>query len=366
MLKKKMSYLKNLNTILNARYYQTGLVLKAGILVILISSAAVLQAKESKSILSAKEIRDLAVQIETVEKSLLNIKIQSEAWVERKTSSAPCNPWKKTPIYWSSTAWLDGLPTGKMRVDVNRQVLEWKDGAAPTAEESYSAGFDGQYGRVANHTFGHSGKILPLEKGELTPDAPKNLKIGQASYFTGTGFSINFWPVNKGYKLSQVFYLASDTNTAAASKTDELEFTREKFQGVDCIKFGPRSQKGGHESYWLDPSRGFALIGYEHTSILKDGSEKVKSRIKVNKLKEVAPGVWWPMEAFLERALLDPQKPYERIIYHVTDVIANDPNLDENIYTVPFPKGYMVDDKVTGKKYKVGEEPNTPKEQPRK
>jgi hypothetical protein len=366
MLKKKMSYLKNLNTILNTNYYHTFLVLKVSVLLILISSAATLQAKESESVLSAKEIKDLAAQIETVEKSFLNIKIQSEAWVERKTSSDPCERWQRTPTYWSSTAWLDGHPNGKMRVDVNKQVLEWKDGAAPTAEESYSAGFDGQYGRIARHTFGHSGKILPLKKGELIAGAPTNLNIGQVNYFTGTDFSINFWSANKGYKLSQIFYLASDPNTAAASKTDELEFAREEFQGIECIKFGPRSQKGGHESYWLDPSRGFALLGYENTGILKDGSEKVKSRIRVNKLKEVAPGVWWPMEASVESGPSKSREYWERLVYRASDVVANDPNLGESIYTVPFPEGYSIDDKVTGKKYKVGEDPNTPKEQPKK
>jgi len=36
-------------------------------------------------------------------------------------------------------------------------------------------------------------------------------------------------------------------------------------------------------------------------------------------------------------------------------VVANDPNFDETIFTVPFPDGYLIDDKVAGKKYIVGQ-----------
>jgi hypothetical protein len=46
--------------------------------------------------------------------------------------------------------------------------------------------------------------------------------------------------------------------------------------------------------------------------------------------------------------------------------VANDPDFNEGIFTIHFPKGYTIDDKITGKRYKVGEELNAPKEQPKK
>ena len=48
-------------------------------------------------------------------------------------------------------------------------------------------------------------------------------------------------------------------------------------------------------------------------------------------------------------------KPWKRIVYRASNVVANDPNFDENIFTVPFPEGYLIDDKVNGVKYRVGE-----------
>jgi hypothetical protein len=58
-------------------------------------------------------------------------------------------------------------------------------------------------------------------------------------------------------------------------------------------------------------------------------------------------------------------KPWRKFVYRASTVIANDPNFDESIFTVPFPKGYRVEDKITGKTYVVDSnipiaEPNKP------
>jgi hypothetical protein len=81
--------------------------------------------------------------------------------------------------------------------------------------------------------------------------------------------------------------------------------------------------------------------------------EHVVSEIRVNKLQEVASGVWWPMEATVESEPRDPNTPYKRTVYRALKVVANDPNFGESVFTPAFPKGYRVDDKVTGKKYVV-------------
>ena len=113
-------------------------------------------------------------------------------------------------------------------------------------------------------------------------------------------------------------------------------------------------------SYWLDPARGFALLGHDNISIRKDGSEQVSTRIRVTKLKEVTPGMWWPIEATLISSPLKPGDPYSRTVYRASNVVANDPNFDESIFTVPFPDGYLIDDKVSGRKYRVGEKSQAP------
>lgn len=328
---------------------------------ILFITSIIVQAEKSKLILSVEDVNALIPEIESAERRLLNIKVEAEAWIEEKPSLSA--PWKRTPVYASCTAWLDGRPRSKARVDVHKQVLKWVDGAAPYGEESYSVSFDGQYGRVVDHTFSHSGKTHLSKRGELLSDFPRGLRSTWFSAYTGAQFSFQFFFNDEGYTFSQFFRAAVSPE---ALKAKPFEVAREEFQGVECIRFGTGKQAWGCISYWLDPSRGFSLLGHDNISIHNDGTEKVISRIRVIKLKEVASGIWWPVEAYVESDPLKAGEPYTRTVYRASNVVANDPNLNESIFTVPFPDGYLIDDKVTGKKYRVGEDPNAPKNQPEK
>jgi hypothetical protein len=333
----------------------TGLALVLGLVILLLPVSTITQAAPESG-LSTKELKQLVPAVEAPEKSVFNIRIESEIWVDRKVSlSDPCEPWQRTPIYVASTAWFDGSPGGKARVDVHKQVIEWLQGAAPYAESSYSISFDGKHGRVVNHTIGHSGKTVPRKRARIMPRPPKRLTSGWYPTFTGVRFSMNFFFVGRDLKFSQIFNEASQPDSAAASW---FGFTREPFAGVQCIRITSKRTKahGREESYWLDPGRGFALLGSERKSVLPDDTEQVKSRIRVKKLKEIVPGIWWPIEATLETLSTVPEKPYERIVYRALSVAANDPDLDEAIFKAPIPPGYLVDDEVAGTEYIVRQE----------
>jgi len=339
---------------------------------ILLGASTIAEAQKSKSVLSVEDVNALIPAIEAAERHLFsNLKIDSEAWGETKANlSDPCELWQRTPVYVSSTAWFDGHPGGKARIDVHKQVLEWRNGAAPYVESSYSAGFDGKYGRVVRHTSGHSGETFPLKEAKIVADYPTLLRSSFMSY-TGSELSLQFFFNNdeegpNRRTFSRFFRTAISPD---ALKDKAFEVALEKFQGVECIKVGLRDQEGGrapHISYWLDPARGFALLGHDNISIREDGGERVSMRIRVTKLKEVTPGIWWPMEATLISSPLRAGDPYSRTVYRASNVVANDPNFDESIFSVPFPDGYLIDDQVSGKKYRVGEDPNAPKKQQEK
>lgn len=336
--------------------------LQMAVFCILLGTLAIVEAQESKSVLTVEDVNALIPVLEAAERNLFsNLKIDSEAWGETKTSlSDPNEPWQRTPVYVSSTAWFDGHPGGKARMDVHKEVLKWLNGAAPYAESSYSVGFDGKHGRVVDHTRGHSGKTFPLKEAKIVPDYPTALRTGSLMSCIGAQFSLQFFFNNdedgpNRRTFSRLFRAAI---SPAALEAKAFEVALEEFQGVECIKFGLREQKGGrapHINYWLDPARGFALLGHDNISIREDGSERVSTRIRVTKLKEVAPGIWWPMEATTISGPSKPGDPYSRTVYRASNVVANDPNFDANVFTVPFPNGYLIDNMVTGKKYKVGE-----------
>ena len=343
--------------------------LEIAVFCILLGISVIAQAEEPKLILSVEDVNALIPVIEAAERNLFsNLKVESEAWVETKTNlSDPNEPWQRTPIYVSCTAWFDGYPAGKARVDVHKQVLKWQEGAAPYIEESYSVCFDGQYGRVVRYSTGHSGKTFRMKEGKLLPEAPWQLRDGYLGSCTGARYSFKFFFSDEDKEMGRTFSrLFRAATSAAALEAKAFEVALEEFQGVGCIKFGSGNKKRVHISYWLDPARGFALLGHDNISIREDGSKRVSTRLRVTKLKEVTPGLWWPMEAYIISRPYESGKPWQRIVYRASNVVANDPNFDESIFTVAFPDGYLIDDKVAVRKYRVGEDPNAPKNQSKK
>ena len=333
--------------------------LQMAVFCILLGISVIVQAEKTKSILSVEEIKAMLPVIEAAERiPFSNLKVESERWVETKVDlSDPCESWQRTPIYVSCTAWFDGSPERKGRIDVHKQVLRWQEGAAPYIEESYSVGFDGQYGRVVKHTFGHSGRTHRAKEGKFLPDAPVLLRDNYLGSCTGAQYSFQFFFSDEDKETGRTFSrLFRAAISPAALEAKAFEVALEEFQGVGCIKFGSGNKKWGHISYWLDPARGFALLGHDNISIRKDGSERVSKRMRVTKLKKVTSGIWWPVEATIESDQRQAGEPYTRTVYRASNVVANDPNFDDKVFTVPFPDGYLIDDKVTGIKYRVGQE----------
>jgi hypothetical protein len=303
--------------------------------------------------LSPQDVNAIIPEIEAAEKSIHNLKIDEESWVEERSSVS--DTWKRTPTYLSCTAWMDGKPKGKIKADVHKKNQKWLDGAAPYLEHSYSVSFDGTNTKSIENTTGHSGKTWPKMEGEISSGLSEN-KIMYS--WIGWQFTTNFFFSNdeKGNTFSRLFR-AAISKEALAAKAFEIAY--EEKGGILCLKFGSRPTKRGSQAWWFDPERGFALIAYLRTSIDGNGVEHIMSDIKVNKLKEVAKGVWWPMEATIESEirdpilLRDPNAPYKRTVYRALNVVANDPNFDESVFAMTFPEGYRIDDKVTGKTYVV-------------
>jgi hypothetical protein len=317
--------------------------------------------------LSLQEVESIIPLVEAAEGSIRNIKVDAESWLEERASKS--DPWQRTPTYFSCTAWMDGRPRGKLRVDVHKQNLKWVNGVAPYGWSSYSLSFDGTNTRTVEYASGHSGKTFTHKSGQVLPGASERLTGNMMGSCTGKRFTTNFFFDGEGQGMvsfSQIFR-AQLLPEAAESKL-RFDFAYEQKDGVLCLKFGTRPAKWGRQTWWFDPNRGFALLAYLHTSIGKDGTEHIVSDIRVSRVEEVAAGVWWPMEATTESEIRDPKllqyvqgdpnAPYKRTVYKALKVIANDPSFSESIFTVPFPEGYLIDDKVAGRKYRVGEDPN--------
>jgi hypothetical protein len=355
MVNKVLSINERQNAMLRVSYSHIKLLLEMAVFCILLGTLGVVNAQESKSALTSEDVNALIPIVEAAEeKPFLNLRVESERWVETKDDLAdPCEAWQRTLMYVSCTAWFGGGTKGRARIDVHKEVLKWSDGTAPYAESSYSVGFDGQYGRVTYHTTGYSGKTFLRKEGKLLPDAPEQLRDPFLASCTGAQYTTwSFFDDDGTTTFSQLFRTST---TPAALQAKAFECAIEEFQGVQCIKFGSGEQPWGRQTFWFDPSRGFALLRYKKVRS-QSGGEQLTSRIEVTELKEVAPGIWWPMEVISVARPYESGEPWRRIVYRASSVVANDPNFDESIFTVPFPDGYLIDDQVASKKYTVGKE----------
>jgi len=330
-------------------------------------------AEETASELSVGEVTVVGQSMRAVEDSLLNVRIDSNAWVEQGPS--PSGPWERTPVCLSSTGYFGGTSSSQARLDIHKIVLKWTDGAAPYLEESSSVSFDGVQGRRRDISSSHSGKSFDRNSGSILPEPPIELKSSWYDKMIGVYASLFFHyrdmpePFPKRFSVS--FEAAADPNSflSALAAADPKYLNRkplkskvvlEELRGIQCIKAACIPDDSFRQEWWFDPNRGFALLRFDNLRKDQDGNERVKSSIDVTKLEEVAENIWWPMEAYFVDCPHETDKPWKRIVYRASNVVANDPNFDESIFTVPFPDGYLIDDQVAGRKYKVGEDPNAP------
>jgi hypothetical protein len=304
-----------------------------------------IQANGSDSILSVKELELMQIKAEASENAITNLKIESETWTETKSVlSDPCESWQQTPIYHSHSAWYQKGPNAKTRVDVHNETFEWKNGPSEFGAHSFTVSFDGKQVKEVRNSVGPFGETHPVKRGTILAEMPNRLKNG--NFDTGAYYSLPFFN-DEIYKFSKMFQLARDPNSKVAS---ELEFRREEFQGTQCIKI---SSEKYPIIYWLDLEHDLALRGKKTIAKYKDGREELVSFTQVTKLKKVADDLWWPMEIITILRPYADGKPYRRLTYRASNVVVNDTNFDESIFTVSFPEGYLIDDKVAGKKYRV-------------
>lgn len=326
-------------------------------------------AEEIASELSVGELKNVAQMMKEVENSLLNVRIDSNSWVEEGPSSS--GPWEQTPVCLSSTSFFKNVSDSQARLDIHKIVLEWKDGAAPYLEQSYSVSFDGVQGRRREISSSYNGKIYDRYRGQISPEKPIQLHASWYDKMTGVHASLFFHyrniPEPFPKEFSARFHAAADPNYylllveainpnySGVKSEANIKVVFEELGGIEYIK---ASSVGSSliQQWWFDPNRGFALLRFEELRKDQSGNEHLKSSINVTKLEKQAEDIWWPVEAYFVHRPREKGKPWKRIVYRSSNIVVNDPNFDEGVFTITFPAGYTINDKIQGKTYKVGEE----------
>jgi hypothetical protein len=189
--------------------------------------------------------------------------------------------------------------------------------------------------------------MVEEKRAEILPSAPYNVASDYCALTTGTAFCLSFWATDQKATFSA--WLKS----VKAAGRAKLSVVREQYQGADCVRISVGEPNSGG-TYWLDAEHGLAFRGYESATERK-GHRWVSKRKVVTEIVEAAPGVWCPQRAFQEYYSPDTNRPREnRLLFHASKVIANDPFFDEGVFRAPIPSGYIVTDKILGTRYRMG------------
>jgi len=327
----------------NRRFERAKTLPRLAALSIIVGAASSLAAGQT---LPAPTLDEVISGIAAAERSLMNVKIEAELFQEERPSST--DPWKRNGVYVNSTAWYNGMSNSKARVDVHREVLKWEDGPASHGEESYSLGFDGQFGRVVTHKSGAVDDTFDAKEAQILPDAPATLHDQWRDLSTGAAFSLYFLFNRRNKTTSEMLKIIKQADPTVMT-------SRERYQGADCVKI---SMMDGRRCYWFDLERGYAYRGRLETRTAKDGRQVLSTSTVVTRVVEAAPGIWFPAEVTQVFSLPEPDRRDIRTVFKASQVKANDPSFDEEIFTVPIPPDYLVNDTVSGVRYKrnLGEE----------
>jgi hypothetical protein len=295
------------------------------------------------------------------ERRLLNLHVVSEVSSLRRMPQEEA--WEPAPERMKVEAWYDGLRDSRARVEIRDEVSGWINGPAPYSRDSFSVGFDGTQGRIAHHMTGPSDEPFPARRGEILPDRPAMLGASTTPA-SGLAFSLYGYDDGRGKSLTEIFQ-------QILSIGFPMDISREELLGVPCIRVSGKGN-GVEETYWLDPARGMALIGYDRIELNEDGSRTASPSIRVTRLVEAGEGIWYPVEAYRE----EPEWSFEgdpmaggmrrhatgatvRHIYKAELAVANDPDFKEDVFEVEFPPGYMIQDRRTGMIFPSGPDPET-------
>jgi len=277
----------------------------------------------------------LRAGIQENEKKLLNVQVVGRILTEH---------WNKDAQKWeysgesSVTAWYVGIPGSKVRIDYSKEVSRWTGGPAPFSEDTYCAAYNGRISQVLFTKVGSPMRPVTALRGEIDGNRARGL---DKEFATGWPLSLYGIFENRGQRVSEML-------SKAIQMGSKLRVTESTLNNVRCIQLVEHA--GVLTTTWyFDPARNYAILGSE----LSQTNGLVLARWIVDKLLEPVPGVYYPVKVS-SYGSTQTGEPAWRATYEASSVVANDPNFSDDIFTIKWPEGTVVQDKVSGTTFTVG------------
>jgi RNA polymerase sigma factor (sigma-70 family) len=251
--------------------------------------------------------------------------------------------WVLTPRRTAGSAWYDADPNGKARLYVSDEAIPVEQAPGDHGPEKYlhssrDVSWDGTQGRELMLGMGSSADRLRRRRQAWTTTTIPFTLESYSHRLTGAGYTLQYsvtdsggWDVTAPNTLS---------NQLAGVTADRVELVPETVNGFDTIRFSIRHHEG--TVFWFSPSRGYALVKTETTMTMP--KFRHHSGWEVQTLKEISPGVWFPLKASWSGDDFEKPGGKERLDYQAEDAVANDPHLGPDIFNAEIPVGWLVKD----------------------
>lgn len=297
------------------------------------------------------DLQKIIKNVAAAERVIRNVEIQNFSLMDQLLPPNSTD-WQTTKYSERGTAWYNGLRNSKARIHIADKVSAWNDGPAQWLQQKQDVGYDGQFGRVIEYLSGPLGNPTPDREGLLLPGRPFQLSNRYQAFADGTAFSLNFYrsfgDENQPLSVELQTYYDRLRLLPSPKANALLHISWDNVYGDKVVKI----QFGGanaFDAFWLDPTHGWALRRVEQKSTPTPPHGVVYHRLtEVTKITQAAPGIWFPIKA--SREMPYPLKPgwQQRLIYHAENVIVNNPDFNDSIFTIHFPPHYNITDKIRG------------------
>ncbi len=293
----------------------------------------------------AVSFNDLLNGIKKSEKKLLNLRVDGKClfleWAAGKQD------WQYNGES-DVTAWYIGVPGSKVRVDIHKKIFPWVNGAAGFSQRSGTTAYNGRVGQHLTIEGGPADKQpFKLLEGQITADRPTVVEFA-------SGWEFSLYGCQDQMKVRMSDYLEKSLELVKKQYVVQSSVNPVRFNDTDCIELVVQvtSPRGGSqkETWCFDPSRGYAILGY---AILFNEETTARQQVTVEKLAEPVPGVYYPVKATSLTKDASGQ-PKSKTIYETSAVVANDPNFSDDTFTIKWPAGTVVNDKISGTSFTVG------------
>lgn len=319
--------------------------------IVLVSSISITDSAFSNPVVPS--INEVIANIEKQEQMLQNIYVKSIAEVDEALPAKPGN-WIKTPKLYDLQAWINGSVDGPFRLEVSRDVVDWKDGVngEKYSERKYSVSYDGKKIIYILKGAGWPGDIRDPRQAELVSD-PTNFRQSAAmKYGAGTVFCPNYWDISKHITLS--VHLKAWLSAQKENQKDKPFATVElaEIDGSQIVKVTFGYMDSTEHTWCFDPARGWGMLSY----VASDGG-KVYMSLVVKKLQQVDAALWYPIVADMTFEP-DGADPGIRYRYVANEVKANEPSIEAAIGNLQIIPGTGVTDKIENKVFQVASPDN--------